>query len=210
VEILPVVITAISDTTTREDLADKALAPGNSRHHATVSPPLVLSEGRVDLRETHHPDDFANAHRDTVSHLGPRSARELFETFTQASKRPFKSLKPLFMERVESLTSRLKKRFQVPFRVLVPPKKLRISQKPELVVSPVQYRFRKSKAMIVKQALPKSSADGFLNSTFRELCVLVRRKLLELDVHALQSQNAFSPQRTAYNVQARHFPVTGM
>lgn len=66
-EILPVVMAAVLDTSPREDLTEKALAPGNGRHHAAVPPTLILGEGRVNLREAHHPDNFTAVHRDAVS-----------------------------------------------------------------------------------------------------------------------------------------------
>ncbi len=61
------VMTTALDVTLREDLAEKALALGDGRHHAAVSPTLIFGEGRVNLREAHHPDDFATIHRDAVS-----------------------------------------------------------------------------------------------------------------------------------------------
>jgi hypothetical protein len=44
VEILPVVIAAIPDTAAREDLAEDALAPAESSHHAVISSALILGE----------------------------------------------------------------------------------------------------------------------------------------------------------------------
>jgi hypothetical protein len=69
VEILPVVIAAVLDAATREDLAYQALAPGERRHHATVPPALILGESRVNLREAHHRDNLATVHGDASFYL---------------------------------------------------------------------------------------------------------------------------------------------
>jgi hypothetical protein len=69
VEILPVVVAAVPDTSAREDLAENALAPGEGRHHAAIPPALILGERGIDLRQAHHPHEPAAVRR-TPMRLG--------------------------------------------------------------------------------------------------------------------------------------------
>ncbi len=70
-EILSVVIAAAPDITARGDLAQDPLPPAQIRHHAAITPALILGERRIDLRQAHHPDDLAAVHLTSLPALKP-------------------------------------------------------------------------------------------------------------------------------------------
>ena len=95
--------------------------------------------------------------------------------------------------------------FQIPLGVFVASNKLRIDQEPEVVTSPVQYRFGKSEAVVAEET--KGFCYGFLDSVSGEFCGLSGRERMEFNVYTLEVQDALGSQRTGNGIQASYFPV---